>query len=230
MLKYELDLTNRRYVLIESKDKQMHECDFCSNEIDFHEIVECIASALDAKDPYTAGHSQRVSDMALVVCHLMGLKENDIEKIHIAGHLHDIGKIGVPDAVLNKEGKLTDEEFAFIRKHPQIGADILNKSHQLRELSDIVLMHHERYDGKGYPNGAKGVEIPVGARILAICDSIDAMTSNRCYRKALSFEICFGEIEKNLGKMYDPIIGRCVLDNWEEVTAVVKNENECGLG
>lgn len=151
----------------------MQECDFCSNEIDFHEIVECIASALDAKDPYTAGHSRRVSDMALVVCRLMGLKEHDTEKIHIAGHLHDIGKIGVPDAVLNKEGK----------------------------LSDIVLMHHERYDGKGYPTGAKGVEIPVGARILAICDSIDAMTSNRCYRKALSFEICFGEIEKNLKKL-----------------------------
>ena len=145
----------------------MHECDFCSNTIDFHEIVECIASALDAKDPYTAGHSRRVSDMALVLCRLMGLKEEDTEKIHIAGHLHDIGKIGVPDAVLNKEGKLTDGEFAFIRKHPQIGADILNKSHQLRELSEIVLMHHERYDGKGYPTGAKDIEIPVGARILA---------------------------------------------------------------
>lgn len=194
-----------------------------NNEIDFHEIVECIASALDAKDPYTAGHSRRVSDMALVVCRLMGLKESDTEKIHIAGHLHDIGKIGVPDAVLNKEEKLTDEEFTYIRRHPQIGADILNKSHRLREISDIVLMHHERYDGKGYPTGAKGVEIPVGARILAICDSIDAMTSNRCYRKSLGFEICYDEIEKNLGKMYDPIIGRYVLDNWDEIIAVVKN-------
>lgn len=129
------------------------------------------------------------------------------------------------NVVLNKEGKLTDEEFTYIRKHPQIGADILNKSHWLREISDIVLMHHERYDGKGYPTGAKGVEIPVGARILAICDSIDAMTSNRCYRKSLSFEICYDEIEKNLGKMYDPIIGRYVLDNWEEIISVVKNEN-----
>ncbi len=209
-----------------SANSQMKECDFCSNEIDFHEIVECIASALDAKDAYTAGHSRRVSDMALIVCRLMGLKENDIEKIHIAGHLHDIGKIGVPDAVLNKEGKLTEEEFAYIRKHPQIGADILSKSHRLSEISNIVLMHHERYDGKGYPTGAKGVEIPVGARILAICDSIDAMTSSRCYRKALSFEICYEEIEKNLGKMYDPIIGRYVLDNWEEIICVVKNGNE----
>lgn len=201
------------------------ECDFCSSEIDFHEIVECIASALDAKDPYTAGHSRRVSDMALVVCRLIGLKENDTEKIHIAGHLHDIGKIGVPDAVLNKEGRLTEEEFAYIKKHPQIGADILNKSHRLMEISDIVLMHHERYDGKGYPTAAKGIEIPVGARILAICDSIDAMTSSRCYRKALGFDVCYDEIEKNLGKMYDPIIGRYVLDNWEAVTSVVKHEN-----
>ena len=88
-------------------------------------------------------------------------------------------------------------------------------------------MNHERYDGKGYPTGAKGIEIPVGARILAICDSIDAMTSNRCYRKALSFEYCYGEIKKNLGKMYDPIIGQYVLDNWEEVISVVKNSNEC---
>lgn len=207
------------------KYEDVEKCEFCFSEIDYHEIVECIASALDAKDPYTAGHSRRVSDMALVVCRIMGLKEYDTEKIHIAGHLHDIGKIGVPDAVLNKEGKLTDEEFSYIRKHPQIGAEILNKSHRLREISNIVLMHHERYDGKGYPTGAKGAEIPVGARILAICDSIDAMTSNRCYRKALSFEICFAEIEKNLGKMYDPIIGRYVLDNWEEIISVVKKGN-----
>lgn len=118
--------------------------------------------------------------------------------------------------------KLTDEELIYIRKHHQMGEDILNKSHWLRELSDIVLMHHERFDGKGYPTGAKGAEIPLGARILAICDSIDAMTSNRCYRKALSFDVCFGEIEKNLGTMYDPIIGRYVLDNWEEIIRVMK--------
>ena len=189
----------------------MHECDFCSNTIDFHEIVECIASALDAKDPYTAGHSRRVSDMALVLCRLMGLKEEDTEKIHIAGHLHDIGKIGVPDAVLNKEGKLTDGEFAFIRKHPQIGADILNKSHQLRELSEIVLMHHERYDGKGYPDGLKGTEIPEFARIIGVADAYDAMTSKRSYRDVLPQQVVRDELEKGKGTQFDPLFAEIMI-------------------
>ena len=103
---------------------------------------------------------------------------------------------------------MTEEEFSYIKKHPVIGAEILSKSKKLGELSDIVLMHHERYDGKGYPLGKDGVEILIGARIIAICDSIDAITSNRCYRKAHDFEYCYQEIEKNLGKMYDPIVGR----------------------
>lgn len=200
----------------------MQDCGYCANEINYHEIIDCIACALDARDSYTAGHSERVSDMALKVCQLIGFKDQDIEKIHIAAHLHDIGKIGVPDAVLKKAGKLTDEEFESIKKHPIIGAEILGKSHKLSELSDIVLMHHERYDGKGYPLGKAGTDIPVGARIIAICDSIDAMTSNRCYRKAHDFDYCYGEIEKNLGKMYDPIIGKYVLDNWDEITSVVR--------
>ncbi len=197
-------------------------CDFCGTQIDYHEIIECIAAALDAKDSYTAGHSQRVSDMALVVCRLLDLKEADTEKIHIAAHLHDIGKIGVPDAVLNKAGRLTDAEFEMIKKHPQIGAEILGKSKKLSELSDIVLMHHERFDGGGYPTGTAGAKIPLGARIIAICDSIDAMTSNRVYRKAHDFAYCYHEIENNLGKMYDPIIGRYVLEHWEAVTGVVR--------
>lgn len=198
------------------------ECNFCENENQYHEIIDCITCALDARDTYTAGHSQRVSDMALRICQLIGLKEKDIEKIHMAAHLHDIGKIGVPDAVLKKEGRLTEEEFACMKKHTIIGAEILGKSSVLRELSEIVLLHHERYDGKGYPTGRAGNEIPVGARIIAICDSIDAMTSNRCYRKAFDFEYCYREIERNLGKMYDPMIGRYVLEHWENITGVVK--------
>lgn len=203
----------------------MSDCEFCGNEIDYHEIIDCITCALDARDPYTAGHSERVSDMALKVCRLIGLKNEDTSKIHIAAHLHDIGKIGVPDAILNKEGKLTDEEFAYIKKHPGIGAEILGKSRRLSELSDIVLMHHERFDGKGYPLGKAGADIPIGARIIAICDSIDAITSNRCYRKAHDFDYCYREIEKNLGKMYDPVMGRFVLDHWDEITGIVRRES-----
>ncbi len=192
--------------------------------IDYHEIIECIACALDAKDPYTAGHSQRVSDMAQTIARLMGFRDTDVEKIHIAAHLHDIGKIGVPDAVLNKTDKLTDEEWLFMKKHPAIGAEILSKSEHLSELKEIVLCHHERFDGKGYPLGLKGEEIPVGARIIAICDSIDAMTSTRSYRKAHDFTFCYGEIKKNLGTMYDPIIGTYALEHWEEITGHVPPE------
>lgn len=192
-------------------------CEYDLNNQLYHEIIECITSALDAKDAYTAGHSQRVSDMALRLCGLMGLPEEEINKIHIAAHLHDIGKIGVPDAVLNKEAKLTDEEWKIMKSHSRIGADILSKSEKLSELIDVVLHHHERFDGKGYPDGLKAEEIPVGARIIAICDSIDAMTSNRRYRKALGWENCYEEIEKNLGIMYDPIIGKYVLEHWEDI-------------
>lgn len=191
----------------------MKDCNIC-NDIDYHEIIDCIVSALDAKDPYTAGHSERVSDMAIVVCNLLKMKEEDVQAVHIAAHLHDIGKIGIPDSILLKEGKLTDDEWQKLKKHPEIGAEILSKSHLLSRLKDIVLHHHERFDGKGYPSGLKGHEIPLGARIIAICDSIDAITSNRCYRRAHDFEFCRQEIEKNLGIMYDPDIGRLVLDNW----------------
>ena len=144
-----------------------------------------------------------------------------MEKIHIAAHLHDIGKIGVPDAVLNKTERLNDEEWEAIKKHPSIGAEILSKSHHLNELKHIVLCHHERFDGKGYPMGLAGENIPVGARIIAICDSIDAMTSNRSYRKAHDFQYCYKEIENNLGTMYDPIIGEYVLKHWSEIIQVV---------
>lgn len=204
----------------------MEECHYCEGTDDkeevYHEIIECITGALDAKDAYTAGHSQRVSEMALKVCELIGLKKKDILKIHIAAHLHDIGKIGIPDAILNKEGRLTDEEFEIMKTHSAIGAGILSKSKSLSEFSDIVLHHHERFDGKGYPDGLKGEKIPVGARIIAICDSIDAMTSNRSYRKAHDFDYCYQEIKNNLGKMYDPIIGQYVLDHWEEIISVIK--------
>lgn len=163
----------------------MESCKYCStdeNSIDYHEIIECITCALDAKDPYTAGHSQRVSDMTLRVCQIMGFKDHDVERIHIAAHLN--------------------------------------------ELKDIVLCHHERYDGKGYPNGREGCDIPIGARIIAICDSIDAITSNRCYRRAHDFTYCYQEIRKNLGAMYDPIVGQYVLDHWEWVTKGQKNKTK----
>ncbi len=193
------------------------------HEIQYHEIIECITCALDARDTYTAGHSKRVSDMVLRVCYVLRLKKKEIQKIHIAAHLHDIGKIGVSDAILLKEERLEPEEWEQMKKHSEIGAEILSKSHHLGELKDIVLHHHERYDGGGYPTGIQGKKIPLGSRIIAICDSIDAMSSNRCYRKAHNMDFCYQEIEKNLGKMYDPEIGKVVLEHWNYI---VGNEKE----
>ncbi len=197
-------------------------CD-CEITHENHELVECITSALDARDPYTGDHSRRVSDMACFLCRKMRMTESEVQEIHIAGHLHDIGKIGVPDRVLLKEGKLDDEEWQLMKKHPQIGAEIMSKSERFTRIAAILLHHHERWDGKGYPFGAKGEEIPVGARVIAICDSIDAMASKRSYRNALPLEVVRGEIEKNIGIMYDPEIARLALENWEELTADYKN-------
>lgn len=201
----------------EAVHKGCYQCEHHFVDPMSHEIIECITGALDAKDSYTAGHSQRVSDMAHRLCELLGLTDREVMKIHIAAHLHDIGKIGVPDAVLNKEGKLTDDEWSLVKKHPQIGANILSKSQSLSELAEIVLHHHERVDGKGYPDGLKGDEIPFGAKVIAVCDSIDAMTSDRKYRKALGWDICYEEIKSNLGTMYDKLIGQCALENWSEI-------------
>ncbi len=186
----------------------------CELNYEYHEIVECITSALDARDPYTGDHSRRVSDMACELCCALGMDKHETQQIHIAAHLHDIGKIGIPDSVLLKEGRLNDEEWELMRKHPQIGADILAKSPNFSRIAAIILHHHERWDGKGYPFGAKGEEIPIGARIIAVCDSIDAMASKRSYRNALPMEKVKAEIEKNQGIMYDPEVARVMLENW----------------
>jgi putative nucleotidyltransferase with HDIG domain len=188
-----------------------------SESIMYHDLVESIAAALDAKDSYTAEHSLRVGNMSLKLCKFLKISELDAEIIHIAGHVHDIGKIGVPDFILNKNGKLTEEEWGIIKQHPQIGAKILEKSQSLKEISKIVLHHHERYDGKGYPCGLKGEEIPYGSRIIAVCDSIDAMLSKRAYRESLPVLACKNEIEKNIGFMYDKEIAVCALENWDEI-------------
>ena len=193
----------------------MH-CD-CESAYEEHDLVECITSALDARDPYTGNHSRRVSDMACDLCHVLGLPEDITREIHIAGHLHDIGKIGIPDKVLLKPGRLNDEEWELMKQHSKIGADILAGAPKFARIAAIILHHHERFDGKGYPFGAKGEEIPLGSRIIAVCDSIDAMASVRAYRGALPLETVRSEIEKNSGLMYDHDVAKAMLDNWQIV-------------
>ena len=197
------------------------------NEL-YHEFVECISSALDARDPYTGDHSRRVSDTATLLAKMLGLSDDEIQEIHIAAHLHDKGKIGIPDSVLLKPGRLDDEEWKMMKRHPQIGADILAKSPRFSRISAIILHHHERYDGKGYPFGAKEQEIPLGSRIIAVCDSIDAMASARAYRKALPLDTVYEEIEKNIGLMYDPDVAKKLLDNRSIIEEVYGHKELCG--
>lgn len=185
------------------------------------QLISCLITIEEAKDPYTAYHSDRVCKMSEVIARRMGLTEESVGLISDAAALHDIGKVGISDAVLLKPGRLTDAEFQAIKEHPVIGAKILMKSNYMQEFVQIVMHHHERYDGKGYPDGVKGDEIPLGARIVAIADSIDAMTSKRVYRDALPLEVCRGEIEKNIGVMYDPAIAKIVLENWNDMEEIV---------
>ena len=166
--------------------------------------LHALTSAIDAKDSYTCGHSERVALMSRQIAEAAGLDEHTIERVYIAGLVHDVGKIGVPEAVLCKPGKLDDAEFALIKQHPEIGARILQDIRQMNDLIPGVLHHHERWDGRGYPHKLAGRNIPLFGRIIALADAFDAMSSNRTYRKSLDHARVLGEIEKNGGTQFDP--------------------------
>ena len=187
----------------------------------YHDIIESLVTALEAKDYYTRGHSERVAFMTYEISKKLGLKGIELENIHMAAHLHDIGKIGVPDNVLNKTGKLLLHEWEYMKMHPKIGYDILSKSDKLKHISKVVLSHHERWDGRGYPNGLAKTAIPLGSRIIAVADSIDAMTSNRPYREAMSFDKCINEILINKGLMFDPVVVEYVESNLDFMKSII---------
>lgn len=171
-----------------------------------HQFAESLGFAIDAKDQSTRMHSDEVARISQVLALAMGLSRTEGQIIHVAGHLHDIGKIGVPDAVLGKCGALTSAEWKAMRRHPQAGADILRPVAALNNLGvvDMVLSHHERYDGAGYPHGLKGLAIPLGARIIALADSLSAMLQDRPYRKARTFDAAHDEIIRCSGSQFDP--------------------------
>jgi putative nucleotidyltransferase with HDIG domain len=173
---------------------------------DLHELVDALATALDAKNSFMCGHSERVAETALLLAREMDLCPAMQAVIHIGAHLHDIGKIGVPDYVLNKPGKLTEAEFVMIRQHPEIGSNILGKIKVLRPVIDIVRHHHERCDGKGYPDGLSGSDFSIGARIVAVADAFDAMASARPYRPALSVGAAMTEMRRCRGSQFDPAV------------------------
>ena len=195
---------------------------FTSLQDNYIRTVMALTSAIDAKDHYTKSHSEHVCQYAVSIARELGLSEKQIEDIREACRLHDLGKIGVPDDILTKTGKLTPEEWAQIKLHSIKSADILRPLTFLNGVIEIVEQHHERYDGKGYPFGLKGEDIIIGARILAICDSFDAMTTDRPYRKALSFEESVAELKKCSGTQFDPQVVEAFLRVLENTPKIGK--------
>ena len=169
-------------------------------------------SFIDAKDPYTRGHSKRVAMYAAEIAKRMGLSEDEIQNIYYAGLLHDAGKISIPDAVLNKPGKLTPEERELIQNHTVAGGKMLKQLSSIRGIRETALYHHERYDGKGYPEGLKGDSIPLYARIVGVADSYDAMSSNRVYRRHLNKDDIIEQIQQGSGSQFDPDIVKYMVD------------------
>jgi HD-GYP domain-containing protein (c-di-GMP phosphodiesterase class II) len=188
----------------------------------FLSTVKSLASAIDAKDEYTRHHSTRVTDFTLRIAAKMGLSEKELGDLELAAILHDVGKIGVPESILNKPGKLTDEEFRLIKEHPARGENILSPVIELKEIARVVRSHHERYDGTGYPDKLKGHEIPLGARIMAIADTYDSITSERPYRKAASHRYAVKEIIGCSGTQFDPE----VVENFLEIAGAFAQDQD----
>jgi len=166
--------------------------------------INALVSAVDAKETFTRGHSKRVSEYALMAANALSLSKEQKQTIEYAAIVHDIGKLAIPDSILNKSDALTDEEWKMIRRHPVTGFNMLRGIDFLEEASRLVLYHHERYDGKGYPKGLKGNAIPVGARLIAVADAFDTMTIEHTYRAARSKKEAFTELQKYAGSQFDP--------------------------
>ena len=185
----------------------------------YMQIVRAMATAIDAKDTYTHGHSSRVAEYSREIARRYGYSQKDQDQIYMMGLLHDVGKIGIPEAIINKTSRLTDEEFAVIKSHPSVGAHILEEISDFPELLIGARWHHERFDGRGYPDGLKGEDIPALARIIAVADTYDAMTSNRSYRGILPQASVRAEIEKCKGSQFDPDFADIMLEMIDEDTA-----------
>lgn len=176
------------------------------------DTIGILRQTVEAKDPYTRGHSDRVSEYSVLIGKKLGLDEKTLHILKIGGLFHDIGKIGIPDSILLKESKLSDEEYSQIKNHPMIGVHMLGDAAIFTDILPIVKHHHERYDGRGYPSQLVGEDIPYVARIAAVADTFDAMTSKRSYRDSLPIDIVRAEIERCSGTQFDPNIAKVFLD------------------
>ncbi len=185
-------------------------------------IIRVMESTIAARDPYTVDHQQRATHIAIAIAQRMGLSEERIEEIHVAGCLHDLGKIAVPTEILSKPGKLTDLEFAIIKTHPQVAFNILKPLEIPGQITQIIMQHHERLNGSGYPYGLDDREILLEAKILGVADVIEAMCSHRPYRPALGIDKALEEIERKKGILYDPeVVESCLLLYQEMPTALM---------
>jgi putative nucleotidyltransferase with HDIG domain len=184
-------------------------------------MLSVLSRAIESRDAGTRGHAARVTAIAEAIARRLGWDEDRLALLRVGGPLHDIGKLGVSDDILCKEGRLELRELAQIRRHPTIGAKILLRVNAFREALPYVLYHHERWDGSGYPTGKAGEEIPVEARVLAVADAFDAMTSDRPYRRALTHEEALAEVKRCAGTQFDPEIARVFLDVFGEVPTAV---------
>lgn len=180
------------------------------------QIISALAETIDAKDTYTNGHSLRVAQYSVEIAKRAGKNEEEQECIYYMGMLHDIGKIGIPDAIITKNSGLSDKEYVMTRKHPEIGAEILATISEIPDLGIGARWHHERYDGTGYPDGLKGMEIPEEARLIAVADAYDAMASKRSYRDVLPQNVIYEEIKKGRGTQFDPVFADIMLTMMEE--------------
>ena len=218
------DKFDQLLLLIESgikSIKQMREIQRINEELSeakdqlekaYLESIQTLRYTVEAKDTYTRGHSDRVSEYAVLIGQKMGLSEEELKTLKIGGLFHDIGKIGIPDSILLKETKLSDDEYSEIKHHPSIGAHILSNATIFADIIPIVKYHHERYDGRGYPENLVGENIPLLARITAVADAFDAMNSRRTYRNNLELEVIKEEIRKNRGTQFDPKAADIFLD------------------
>lgn len=235
------DKFDQLLLLIESGIKsieQMNEIKKINNELKdtydkleqaYLDSIQTVRYTVEAKDTYTRGHSDRVSEYSVLIGEKVGLSEKDLRNLRIGGLFHDVGKIGVPDSILQKDSKLTDEEYSEIKNHPSIGAHILSTASIFKDLIPIVKHHHERYDGHGYPSQLAGEDIPYLARIAAIADSFDAITSRRTYRNSLPIDVVIEEFKRCRGTQFDPNLDDVFLDilenHYDEIGAIQEKYN-----
>ena len=222
-----IELVRLQRHLVEEVERKTLENESLYKRLSLH-IVETMAEAIDAKDTYTHGHSRRVAEYSKEIAKRYGYSDKQCNDIYMMGLLHDAGKIGVPDAVINKPARLTEEEFALIKEHPGKGARILKN---IKEMPGLVIgarWHHERYDGGGYPDGLAGKDIPEEARIIAVADAYDAMSSYRSYRNVLPQETVRNEIQRGKGKQFDPVFADIMLAMMDEDIAYLMREKDDG--